>query len=178
MRDLQEYFRKAMAIVEDCGIQQNYRIVNVTTLRKNAVKWGTCHMDRRFETAVIKINQKFLDESIFPADDGLINTLIHEILHACANFEDGHNGMWSYYADKVERMTGIKIRQYSSAEEKGMDEKAREDFNAKRIIKKSKYIIQCPKCMFNWGFARMCDKVKYPQHYRCGKCKTTLVRTF
>lgn len=178
MRDLQEYFRKAMAIVEDCGIQQNYRIVEVKTFRKNAVKWGICEMNKKTETAVIKINPNLLDESIFPADDGLINTLIHEILHACANWEDMHDGMWKYYADKVERIAGIKIKSCSSEEDKGMSDEAIQKSIEERIIKKNKYILQCPKCLHNWGFARMCDKVKYPQLYSCGKCKTTLVRTF
>lgn len=180
MRDLQEYFRKAMTIVEDCGIDENFRIIEVKKLRKNANNWGTCACNPNTMTAVIKINPMILDETIIPSDESLLDTMIHEILHACANYGDGHEGMWAYYAEKVRKATGMKLHVTESCESMGMTDEAINNYRMERMIKKNKYIVRCsnPQCECKWGFSRMCDKVRYPQHYRCGRCRSTLVRSF
>lgn len=177
MRDITTEYEKAKSIVEGCGISPQFKIVSVTKLRSNAKKFGECVLHGVGNYAEIKINPILLDENK-TSEYALTNTLVHEILHACANYNDGHSGLWKTYADKVSDMTPYRIKRTSSYEEKGFSEDAIKEIIEEEIRKKNRYIIKCnnPDCDCKWGFARMCDKVKHPGFYRCGKCKSALER--
>lgn len=179
MRDIMKCYEEARNIVKECNIPDNFNIISVSKLRSDADRYGECILYRNSNTAKIKINPALLDESKTESDYSVINTMIHEILHACANFEDRHGGLWRKYADKVSAMTEYKINVTSTDREEGMSEAAIQERMEKRMLRKNRYIISCsnPNCDCKWGFGRMCDKVQNPSHYRCGKCKSVLERT-
>lgn len=177
MRDLKAYYEKAMDIVTSIGAEPDAPIVEVSTLRANATRaWGKCY--RRFKLAkpqyLIRVNQSLLDETKSLSDEALMNTLIHEILHACA-WSDGHTGRWLAFANKVKQEYGYDIKRTASAKEKGMsDEYIAEAFL--QHINKIKIKIVCEKC----GYENLyCRESKFTRNYkgcRCDLCHGSLKR--
>lgn len=159
MRDVREYFERCIQMCEEASIP--YReITDVITTKRFVNKWGTCNTcnHRQF---TIKINAVLCDEIAFPTDEGLINTLLHEILHTCPD-SFNHGETWLTHCRTIYNNYGIKINASDNAENKGADEVA---YNAT-----FRYICRCKKCGATLGRNRMQDFIKNPNRYTHTGC--------
>ena len=158
MRNLNEYVKKCMGILDDLSIPYG----NVVKFKQNsrAKRWGLCkRVAGGFE---IQINSCFLDER--NDEKGLMNTILHELIHTC----DGcfnHGAKWQAYGEKVQNAYGYRISRTSTAEEKGLSADA-----ISQRLKRAKYTITCSKCGTVFYRERKSDVTEHPDHYRCGAC--------
>lgn len=180
MKDVYEYALKAMEMLDAIGIK--YGNVTSVTVNYRARRWGLCtiHRDsgRAEDYYTIEINHNLVE-----ADDdgtGLMNTMLHELLHTAAPWKDHHGGMWKVYAEQVQSAYGYNIKRTSSEDDKGiadyMEQQRAQKAAAEQAAKESKrYQTYCPKCnaVLN-GRDRLCKYTKdvingFRAHRGCGE---------
>ena len=136
----------------------NIKYGNVTKWDVNTraqSRWGQCKSLRNRSAFEINISSRLLaDDS---SDEGLKNTIIHELLHTCDG-GDEHKGAWKYLANKVNNAYGYNIKRTSSSEEKGVEP----------VIKP--YSVRCEKCGRIVSKSRITNLIRHPEEYRCGVC--------
>jgi predicted SprT family Zn-dependent metalloprotease len=153
---LMQAFSKACYDIERAGITIG-TVDRVTINTRATRRWGQCHRkpDGHFEINVS-------DRLFTSTNDGLIETVIHELLHTC----DGcfsHTGKWLAYANKMNALYGYHIKRTASYADVGV----------KEDIKNHKYHIKCEKCGHVFYRDRWSKLIERPQDYRC-KCGGTL----
>lgn len=127
---------------------------------KSTHNFGRCITN--IHGSVIGLNEEFLKNPIKCRE-----TCIHELAHAIVP-KSHHDWRWEEIGNKIGAKWGIKVSRLSSEEKAGIvlpDKK-----------EEVKYIVKCPTCGCLWKYQRLTPTVRYPEHYRCGKCKTTLER--
>lgn len=170
MRDLMEYANFCMELLNDIYVP--YQRPENFTVNTRARRWGQCQkVNGKY---YININATLLDER--NGDDGLINTLLHELLHTCPNCMN-HGSIWKNYAEKVRRAYGYDIKRTSDQEEKQVT-----TGNLNYREREYKYFIYCEKCgKLIERKKRKCDVTERPwrwQHSGCGGklcCRTTYI---
>lgn len=174
MKDVYEYALKAMEMLDAIGIK--YGNVTEVSVNYRARRWGLCTHYLNDGTFKIQINHNLLEAD---NDEGLMNTMLHELLHTAAP-GDHHGGMWLRYAEEVRRAYGYNIKRCSSEEEKGvaeyMAQQRAQQAAAEQATKESKrYQTYCPKCnaVLN-GRDRLCKYTKdvingFRSHRGCGE---------
>lgn len=167
MRNLNTFAHKAMEQLDAIGIKYG-RIVKFEVNTRAKKRWGQCK--RTPEGYYININSVLLDER--NSENGLMETIIHEILHTC-NGCMNHGAEWQRLAEEVNRVYGYKVKRTNSAEEKGMDMALVTDMYKIAY----KYALECTNCHHVYQYARAGKVVKNPSRYRCGYCNSQLVRT-
>ena len=91
--------------------------------------------------------------------------LIHELLHTC-NGCFNHGKKWKLYSERVSEELGYKITRTQNYESLGLEKpKEKEEI---------KYIVKCSGCGAVFPRKRMCQLVKMPHKYKCGKCGNIL----
>ena len=175
MRDLTDFALQCMDELDSIGIEYG-NIIDFTVNTRAKNRWGQCK-------AVpggyrINISAVLLDER--NDEQGLKNTIIHELLHSCKGCMN-HGENWKRLAAKVYREYGYNIKRTSSAAEKGMCEEAiAERVEAKKQARAARvtYKLQCEKCGHIYTHYRMCDAIRYPNLYSCGcaGCHGQLIR--
>ena len=134
MRNLQEYANFAMELLDELHIP--YTIPENFTVNSRARRWGLCKLNSgKF---YISVNQTLLDER--NSEDGLINTLLHELLHTCPGCLN-HGAIWKKYAAMVYGKFGYNVKRTNDEQEKGV---TTGNFNATE--REYKYLIYCEKC--------------------------------
>ena len=163
MRDLQEYAKRAEEILLDLNIPFTKPISY--TVNSRARRWGQCEKENGLYS--INISRTLLDERNDEA--GLLNTLLHELLHTCPGCMN-HGTTWKHYAAIVRRATGLDIQRLSSPDMKGVEVDLRPVHSHEK-----KYFIQCTKCGHIFQREKKSQFVQHPCLYRCG-CGGELVR--
>lgn len=179
MKDVYEYALKAMEMLDAIGIKYG-NVTSVTVNNKLRRAWGRCiiHIANYNEPAqfTIEISRELVDTD--SSDDGLMNTMLHELLHSAA-WAHHHGGLWLEYAEKVRKAYGYNIKQYSSEEDMGMTEymkQKRAEETAARISKR--YQVYCPECdAVLVSRERLCKYTRdvMAGKYVCGGCRTKVV---
>lgn len=166
MRDLQVYAIEGMRILDELNIPYNKSVrFEVNTRAKK--RWGQCKsIVGGYE---ISINEILLDER--NSADGLMNTIIHELLHTCPGCYN-HDPQWKQYADMVNCAYGYRIKRTSSADDKGVVAGVQEK---KRVVK---HKIVCTKCGQEIVRFRTSRFVMDYELYRCGICGGKFKRIF
>lgn len=161
MRDLNKYAAECIKEIRNYGIDEDFSKWKFVVDGRCSNRMGQC----RYSKKEIGISKFMLDEKILKDDHWLKDTIIHELLHVAAP-RSGHKGKWKALANQVNAKSGGKynIRRCGDFDEMGI----------KRKPKKIKYIVECPKCGYQWKYTRMCNTVKYAEYYRCGKDHTNL----
>lgn len=95
----------------------------------------------------------------------LSTVIVHELLHTCTGCFN-HGKKWKLYGDLVEKKLGYKITRTQNYNELGLDKPESKE--------KIKYIVKCKGCGQEFPRKRMCNLVKQPEKYRCGKCGNIL----
>lgn len=92
---------------------------------------------------------------------GLLNTVIHELLHTCKNSMD-HGKEWKTNAQKVYERYGIIITEKNNYRDKGIAEDT--------YLESYKYIIKCSKCGMLYGDMTKANCILNPNDYCCSSC--------
>lgn len=178
MRDLKQYVRECMNELSSIGITCG-NIVELEANSRAKSRWGQCetvvyNKDWSKKCYKISISVLHLDER--NSEEGLKNTIIHELLHTCKNCH-GHKGEWKRLAEKVRRELGYNIKRCSTADEMGINvgfNETDETYNNKSSKKKSanppKYLIVCTHCGYTYPRYKKSAVVQHPERYRCGRC--------
>ncbi len=163
MRNLEEYVERCKKMLDAINIPYG----NIKELRVNnrARRWGRCTGSSGNYT--IEINATLLDER--NPDTGLINTILHELLHSCPGCMN-HGSKWKQYAAKVHNKYGILIKRNSSPDDKSIQ------VDSHNIKVKHKFV--CNGCgatvvrMRESKFTRDCA------NFRCAKCGGQFTQIF
>lgn len=162
MRDLQKYFDKCRMMLMDIGIP----VGKVSELKTSAKlnRWGEC---RRLDNGSysISINRCLLDPR--NSEDGLICTLLHEMLHTypgCMN----HGLEWQIRAAYVNQHYGYNIKAQTDSKEKGVVARPTRENRAK-------YIVMCSQCGASVYRLRASRLTEHPEKYRCKKCSGSVI---
>ena len=156
MRDLTEYALKCMEELDSIGIEYG-NVIDINVNKRFKSTWGQCK--KVPDGYVININPVLVDEK--NSEDGLKNTIMHELLHSCDGCMN-HGPKWKEVVETVNRKLGYGIKRISSSAEKGVLEETRNI--------KIKYRIVCQKCGNELIRSKVTKVVKYPNMYRCGCC--------
>lgn len=138
MNNLKQAIKEVENILDSLNIEYG-PIDDVVINDRAKSRWGLCRYNSKRKDFTIEINTELL----FSDYDALMNTLIHEFLHAhISRFHDGHRGKWKTYATLVNiRYPQYNIKRCTSAEEKGLS-----DYHIKHRRESYKYIIVCDGC--------------------------------
>lgn len=143
-----------------------YGFVNEFKINSRAKKrWGRA--SKKGDIYAIEISESLLDGE---HNEGLKDTIFHELLHTCPNCMN-HGSQWKQYAKKVNDTLGYNISRVSSAESKGFND-------AELTIKESKYLFQCQKCGALIGKSRQSRFTRNWTLYRCGNCGGELEKIY
>lgn len=103
--------------------------------------------------------------------DCIRKVLCHEVGHFVAPKEH-HGYLWKVRADKIGERWGYKASRCTNNDTfNNAAKQAREDVNQRNSYK---YRVFCPYCGAERKYKSNCKIVKFPQLYRCGKCKIDL----
>lgn len=166
MKNLISLANKCMAQLDEIGIEYAQSIRwEVNTRAKK--RWGLCE---RHPNGVytISISYRLLADDV--ADDGAIDTIIHELLHTCKGCMN-HGENWKREANKVNRAYGYNIKRCSSAEEKGVEPIE----NTPNVIK---HQFKCKGCGQIINRIRESDFTKHYKDYHCGHCNGEFEKIF
>lgn len=152
-RDLFVYLHQCMEMCDKVGVP--YRTITKVEKNSRAKRWGICKTADGGKTFQIEISSALVEAE---TDKGLINTMLHEILHTCEGCMN-HGKTWKMYADKIYNAYGIVIKTTSSAAEKGVD--------ASVDINNAKYRVVCSNCGNVTPYYRACDVTENPAKYTC-----------
>ena len=157
-----EYLKKELEVCKQMAVESNIKIGKIADIKINTrakKRWGQCKRTPN-GAYIISISNRLLADNV--ADDGAINTIIHELLHSvkgCMN----HGENWKREAKKVNRAYGINIKRGASAEEKGVEE-------IEETPKAIKYQFECKECGKVYSRVKASNFTKNWQNYRCGCC--------
>ena len=154
MRNLKDYADYCMGMLD--AIKIPYTRPEEFTVNTRAVRWGQCKYVRSTGKYYIDINITLLDER--NGKDGLINTILHELLHTCPNCMN-HGSEWKKWAEKVKRYYGYDIKRLSDSDEKDI---VTGNLNEKKT--EYKYLIYCRKCgKLVTKRKKQCNITEYPE---------------
>jgi predicted SprT family Zn-dependent metalloprotease len=167
MRDLMKYAKECMMELDNLNIEYGH-ITEFKINTRALNRWGQCKtLPGGFS---ININAILLDEK--NNEQGLKNTIIHELLHSCKGCMN-HGYKWNYYADKVNRTYGYNIKRTSSCDEKGLSEESQEkqkDIRTNKQQNRKQYEIICQKCGHKYIRYRVSKLTQHPECYVCSVC--------
>jgi predicted SprT family Zn-dependent metalloprotease len=168
MRNLLDYVQQGITMLEGIGIHCG-NIVEIEANSRATSRWGQCKTiqydeDWNKRTYKISISVILLDER--NSEDGLMNTILHELLHSCEGCH-GHTGEWKRLAAKVNRELGYNIKRTSSSEEKGVKFDTRKKPNQSSV---PKFFVECSQCGLVYGRMKRTKVIQHPGQYRCGRC--------
>ena len=166
MRNLEEYAEFCMEMLDEINIP--YVRPEAFTVNTRAERWGQCQYMHDTGKFFVDINITLLDER--NGEDGLINTILHELLHTCPNCMN-HGKEWKKWAAKIKRFYGYNIKRTSDFDDKDV---ITGNFNER--ITEYKYLIYCQKCgKLITKRKRQCNITEYPQlWYHNSDCKGRL----
>lgn len=129
--------------------------------------YGMCRSKKygKYYRSSIGINKKILMSRAI-----LTEVLVHEIAHSVAPGEK-HGPRWKKIGNTIGKRFGVTVERIKPQEfykEEGVSIEEDEP--------EIKYIVECPCCHQRWEYARASKTAKHPELYRCGECKTELVR--
>ena len=148
MRNLDEYTIRCMEELDAVGIEYG-NIIGVKVNTRAKKRWGQCRAVPG--GYLIDISSVLLDER--NDEQGLKETIIHELLHSCKGCMN-HGENWKRLAAKVNRAYNYNIKRCSTADDKGVQEETKPI-----SLHTVNYVIKCNKCGYT---------------YRCGCCGGTL----
>ena len=150
------------AIGIPCGKVKSF---SVNTRAKN--RWGQTRYNRAGNFYEININIALCDGS---HEEGLRNTLYHELLHTCPGCMN-HGNLWNRYGRMVQSKLGYKILRCDTAENKGFSS-GEYQYNLEPV----RYLFQCSECGSLIKRRRESKFTKHYDLYRCGRCGGKFVK--
>ena len=168
-RKLKVYLEKCQAMLDELDIPYCKDIEELSVSHAER-RWGRTvwkNVNGERQHFKIEISYKLVNPKYTETDDGLINTMIHELLHTCPDGR-GHGVSWKKYAQMVYDRYGIDIKRCGSDDEKGAN---------KDVIKNTyKYMLKCKCCGKEIGRYKMSPVISNYTAYHCGTCNGELIR--
>lgn len=155
MRNLKMYAKECMTELDNIGIEYG-NIIEFRINTRAKKQWGSCKAVP--SGYLIDISAVLLDEK--NDEQGLKNTIIHELLHSCKGCMN-HGKNWKYLAQKVNDAYGYNIKRVTSYEEKGVLEETKPVANHKVI---------CLGCGCVYTRIKASKLITNTSRYRCGYC--------
>lgn len=166
MRNLNDYAKRCMRELDDIGIEYG-NIIEFKVNTRAKKRWGQCKAVHGGYS--ISINAVLLDDK--NSEEGLKNTIIHELLHSCKGCMN-HGENWKRMVQKVHQAYGYNIKRTSSVEEMGIA-------SVNPIIeRKINHKVICLGCGCLWTRTRTSKLITNTDEYRCGKCNGKLKLEF
>ena len=106
--------RECMSTLAEIGIPCG-EVVEFTVNTRAKKRWGQCI--KRTDGYHININARLCDGE---HDDGLKDTIIHELLHTCPECMT-HGKQWRKWSRLVRDKTGINVQATNTATSKGLE---------------------------------------------------------
>ena len=171
MKNAEKLFDEGLNIVYEClgqDIISRDSFVRPITIDRAQHRWGRCRPlgNGKYEIGLSKIILS--DET---PEISVMNTIVHEILHACPGGHT-HKGKWKEYARKVmAKHPELKIERCTASSEFNLEP-------YKERVKKAEksYCLRCDECGHEYIRTRMSKAVKHPEWHRCGCCGGRLTR--
>lgn len=164
MKNLNEMFNVAMEMVEACGIKTG-NIVDVTVNTRAKKRFGQCSYNRIHNTYTIEIAAFILEDDC--EEYAILDTIIHEILHTCKGCMN-HGKEWKRLANIVNEEWGFDIGRCGDYAD--FSPRLAKERKVERESKKYNYVFTCRGCGAKAKKTRLCDFVKHPWNYKCGRC--------
>lgn len=161
--ELDSILQEAIDQVTKLGILLESPIISKVRNYKATSYFGQCRYRPEQKKFEITISDYHLENGY----NAVMETMTHEVLHACKGSE-GHGEQWKTYADMVNEEYGYNISRCGSSQN---------GYALKTAERSINYIIECPGCGTKWYRTRRSKLVTHTYQCRCGKCKTNLVRT-
>lgn len=162
--ELIAFTKKLIKDLEHIGIPVSKDIEDVVINKRAKSRFGACKVKKNKlgkKSFVIEIS-----EEVLGCETKELSTIIvHELLHTC-NGCFNHGRKWKLYCDLVEHKLGYKITRTQNYKDLGLDKPEPKE--------EIKYIVRCKGCGQEFPRKRMCNLVKHPEKYRCGKCGNIL----
>lgn len=145
-------FKEAIQECIQCKI--DFGKISKIKINRRYTAWGVCKQqpDRTFQ---IELSRMLFDGN--GSEDGIKNTLLHEICHTVPNGH-GHKAGWRAAANKLNAMFGYNIKRADDNNSKGVE----------AIVKPAKYTLRCTKCGHVFTRMKMSKLVQHPEYFRCG----------
>ena len=162
MKNLNELLEIAKEKCSSVGIPYG----NITDIKINnrlSRAWGRC-LTKNHKDFWIEINGKYAKDE-FSTNDNIIEVICHEIIHTCEGCWN-HGYKFMQYGKLLTAAYGIIVQATDNAENRTIDSIAWK--NSK------KYAVKCNCRTIHKD--RMCDIIKYPQIFKCTKCKGNFER--
>lgn len=171
MRNLSNYVLKCELMLDEMGIK--YGIISDVTVNTRAKhRWGQCN--RNGNRYSINISSLLLEER--NSEEGLINTILHELLHTVSGCMN-HGKKWQELANRVSYVYNLNIRRTSSKDEVGLCKECKkelEEEQKQKLASMPVYKLICKECGNTYTYRRA---GYYVQHYKdcwCHLCKGKL----
>lgn len=159
--ELDKMLQKAIKQVTDLGIELSKPINPKVRNYKATSYFGQCRYRSREYRFEITISDYHLTDGY----ENVMDTLVHEVLHACKNAR-GHGEVWKRYANMVNKAYKYDIQRCGTYSMKIPTEKR----------PKANYIIECKECKHQYKRTRMSKIIKFYKDYVCGECNGKLER--
>lgn len=162
--ELYSLTKKLFLELKNIGIPVSKDIEKVTINTRAKSRFGACKV--RKNTLGKRVYTIEISSEILGCETKDISSvIIHELLHTCRGCFN-HGKKWKIYSALVKEKLGYDISRTQTYEDFGLNKP-----NEKEEIK---YIVKCSGCGAEFPRKRLCNLVKNPQNYRCGKCGNIL----
>jgi predicted SprT family Zn-dependent metalloprotease len=146
------------------GIPISTSIEDIIINTRAKSRFGACKAKKN-KLGIKKFTIEISEEVLECETKDLAAIIIHELLHTCKGCFN-HGNKWKLYCEQVEQKLGYKITRTTKYEDLGLERpKEKEEI---------KYLVKCSGCGAEFPRKRMCNLVKTPERYRCGKCGNIL----
>lgn len=165
MYNLEKLLSKALDICD----KENIPYRNITEIKVNnrlSKSWGRC-LTKNHTDFWIEIKGKICDEKVTPNENGLLEIILHEVIHTC-------EGCWNH--GKLFKEYGGRLEKYGYNVGKSTTSAAALQLDNTAYKETFKYAIQCTGCGNIIYKDKMMDFVRFPHFYSCKKCGKTFTR--
>lgn len=169
MKDLQSLYNDSRNKLINLGLNLG-EVTTVETNKRFVRVWGRCHRNND-GTFKIEINPKILQDTV--PDKSIENTIMHELIHTI----DGcwsHTGKWKEMARYVNSNLNQTISRTTSPKQFNLERIETRTYN----INYKNFMLECIDCGYRFTRHKMCDSIKHPERYRCGRCNGKLKRIY
>lgn len=132
---------------------------HVTLNTRAVARFGCCV--RRGPVCRIELAARLIQAGEAP----VLETLAHEVLHACRGCRN-HGEHWRAYAQRMNEAYGYRIQRTATWESMGLADE-----------KPVRHLLVCESCGREFRRARSSPLVEHPERYRC-KCGGHILRRF
>ncbi len=160
---IKEKIDKAVDIIKDIYPSFQYKGFTKVRISKARSKWGSVKYNRITGDFALTISNVFEDiQNDDKANEKLLNTVVHELIHTipgCMN----HGPNFKYYAALVNnKYPKLNIQRCTSMGQ----------FGIQKTKKEPLYIATCSKCRRNWKYYRKPKLFDYISKCKCPYCTT------